>query len=200
MIIVLENINMIIVKKIVDFLMKYRYHIAGVCLILMVLFKINFSSIGMWSKYTNEPDSQNVIVGEARGVRSDEWLTQSSYMLGQAISEDGYQVHNKNIAQGKGNMLMISAPVSDVVEISRPLLWGFHILDAEHGFSFYWALKLVLLVLLSIEIVRKLTNKNNLLSLTGGLVLALAPAMMWWFSTAVVDGYIYGTAVIVLVG
>lgn len=189
-----------IIKKAVDFIIRYRYAIAGCIFILLVALKINFSSIGIWSDYVSEPDSQNVIFGKARAIRSDEWLTQSSFMLGQAVSEDGYQVHNKNIAQGQSNMLIISAPVTDIVEISRPLLWGFHIFDAERGFSFYWALKIVLLILLSIEIVRKITNKNNLLSLTGGIVLALAPAMMWWFSTAIVDGYIYGMAVVVLVG
>lgn len=189
-----------VLKKIVDFLVKYRYIIAGVFLVLIVMFKINFSSIGMWSQYMNEQDTSNEIVGEARGIRSDEWLTQSSFMIGQASSEK-YEVHNKKIAQGTSNMLMISAPVTDIVEISRPLLWGFHFLDVERGFSFYWGLKIVALVLVSMELIKRVSKKNNnLLVLIGGLVLAIAPPLMWWLSTAVVDGYIYGAAVIVLFG
>lgn len=188
-----------IMKKIVDFTMKYRYIIAAICLVLIVMFNVNFSSIGMWSQYMNEPDTKNEIIGKARAIRADEWLTQSSFMLGQATSEEGYNIYNKNIAQGTSNMLFISAPVSDILEICRPLLWGFHFLGVERGFSFYWGLKLVALVMVSIELVKKVTNKkDNLIPLVGGIVLAFAPPMMWWMSTAVVDGYIYGTAVIIL--
>lgn len=189
-----------VIKRIVDFLVKYRYIIAGFFLVLIIVFKINFSSIGMWSQYMNEQDTSNEIFGEARGIRSDEWLTQSSFMIGQASSEK-YEVHNKKIAQGTSNMLMISAPVTDIVEICRPLLWGFHFLDVERGFSFYWGLKIVALVLVSMELIKRVSKKNNnLLILTGGLVFAMAPPLMWWLSTAVVDGYIYGAAVIVLFG
>lgn len=186
------------IKKIVDFIMKHRYKIALIALVVLVLFNVNFASLNLWCDFLNEPEQQNVLIGKARGIRSDEWLTQSSFMIGQAISENGYEVHNQNVGQGNGNMLMISAAVSDIVEISRPLLWGFHFLDAEHGFSFYWVLKMIALVMVSIEIIKKFTKENNLLSLAGGLVLALAPAMVWWFSTAVVDGYIYGMALVVL--
>ena len=187
------------INKIADFIMKYRYLIAGIVLIIMVLFNINFSSLNMWTKYLNEPEENNVLIGYAREIRSDEWITQSPYMVGQANSSDGYNVHSSKVGQGTGNMLMISAPVNDIVEISRPLLWGFHFLDVEHGYSFYWSLKFIALIMLSIEIVKKVTNnKNSLLSIIGGFVLAVAPAMMWWASTAIVDGYIYGMAIVVL--
>ena len=189
-----------IMKKIFDFIMKYRYIIAGVFLVFMVIFKVNFSSIGMWSQYMNELDTSNEVWGEARGIRSDEWLTQTSFMIGQASSEH-YDVHNKNIAEGTSNMLMISAPVTDILELCRPLLWGFHFLSIERAFSFYWSLKLIALVLISIELVKMVIKKDNsLLAIVGGVVLAIAPPMMWWMSTAVVDGYIYGAATVVLFG
>lgn len=186
------------VKKAVDFIMKHRYIIAAIALVILVLFNINFSSLKVWCGYLNEPEQANVLIGKERGIRSDEWLTQSSFMIGQATSEDGFQVQNANVEGGNGNMLMTSAPVSDIVEISRPLLWGFHFLDAEHGFSFYWSLKMIALIMVSIEIIKKITKGDNLLSLAGGLLLGLAPAMVWWLSTAVVDGYIYGMAVVIL--
>lgn len=195
----IEKINNII-EKIADFIMKYRYIIALISLVLLVSLKINFSSIDMWCQYMNEPQTKSTILGKARAIRSDEWLTQTATMLGQAASEEGYGIHNKNIAQGTSNMLMVSAPVADIVAISRPLTWGFLLFGGEYGFSFYWVLKMIALLMVSIELVRKVTNKNNLLSLIGGIVLGIAPAMMWWLSTAVVDGYIYGGAVVILFG
>ena len=44
----------IVVKKII----KYRYYIAIVIFVLMVIFKINFSSLDKWIQYLNE-DTKN---------------------------------------------------------------------------------------------------------------------------------------------
>lgn len=185
-------------NQIAEFIIKYRYRIAGIVLVATVLLRINLASLSMWSSYVNEPDSKNVILGVARGIRSDEWLTQSCLMLGETKGEDAYQIYNTNIAQGNLNMLMITTPVKDIVSIGKPLIWGFLLLGTEFGYSFYWMLKIVLLLLVSIEFTMKITKKDNLLTLTGGLVLALAPAIMWWLSSAIADGYIYGMATIVL--
>lgn len=95
-------------------------------------------------------------------------------------------------------MLMVTAPVKDVLILAKPSLWGFLIFGAELGFSFYWMIKILAIILVSIEISLKITKKDNLLSLTGGLILALAPAMMWWFSSAIADGYIYGMGAVIL--
>jgi len=186
-----------LLKKIADNLIKYRYLLAVIILFILVLMQVNFSSIDMWATYMQEPEYANTIFGEARPIRSDEWLTQSPFMLGQTISDE-QNIHNENIAQGNMNMLMITSPIKDIVSISRPLTWGLLFLGEGYGFSFYWVLKVIALIMLSIEIMLKITKKDSLLSLTGGLMLGLAPAMMWWLSTAVVDGYIYGMAVVIL--
>ena len=81
-----------IIEKIADFIMKYRYLIAAIALVLLVALKINFSSVDMWCQYMNEPQTKAIILGKARAIRSDEWLTQSATMLGQSMSEDGYGV------------------------------------------------------------------------------------------------------------
>lgn len=188
------------VRKIVDFIIKYRYIIATVILVIGVLLKVNFSSTGIWSTYVNEPNTNNVIIGKARGIRSDEWVTQSAFMLGQTQGEDAYKIYNNNIAQGTFNMLMFMKPIKDITIIAKPLLWGFILFGQEYGFSFYWMLKMVALIMVSIELVRKITEKDNILSLVGGIILSLAPAIMWWFSSAIVDAYIYGLATILLFG
>ena len=185
-------------NTIAEFIIKYRYRIAGIVLVATVLLRINLSSISMWSSYVNEPDSKNIILGIARGIRSDEWLTQSPLMLGTIQGADAYKMYNENIGQGNLNILMMITPVRDIVSIGKPLMWGFILFRAELGFSFYWMLKIVLLFIVSLEFAIKITIKDYLLTLTGGLVLALAPAIMWWLSSAIADGYIFGMATIIL--
>ena len=149
-------------NKIAEILLKYRYQIAGVALVVLVLFKINMSSLEQWSGFVNEPESSNVLLGVSRGIRSDDWLVQSAIMLGQANSDNGYAMYNENIGQGKINLLMVSAPVADLVILAKPFLWGFLLFGAEYGFSFYWMLKIIALLLVSIEVARKITKKDNL--------------------------------------
>lgn len=187
-----------LLNKIASFMIKKRYIIALVILIVGVLFKINFSSINMWSEYVAEPEQNNVIIGKARGIRSDEWLTQSPLLLGEIKGEDAYQTYNKNIAQGNINMNMSNLPVLDILTLGKPLTWGYIFFDEEIGFSFYWMLKIVLLFLVSIEFVMKITKKDNLLTLVGGFILATAPAIMWWLSSAIADGYVFGMLTIIL--
>ena len=185
-------------NKVAEFIIKYRYRISGIVLIATVLLRINLASLSMWSSYVNEPDSKNIILGVARGIRSDEWLTQSSLMLGAMQGPDAYKMYNENIGQGNLNMLMMITPVRDIASIGKPLMWGFILFGEELGFSFYWTLKIILLLLVSIEFSMKITKKDTLLTLTGGIVLALAPAIMWWLSSAIADGYIFGMTTIVL--
>ena len=92
----------------VDKLFKYRYAIAGVVLIILVLFKINFSSMDAWRGFLGEAQEKSNIIGRARSVRSDEWLVQTPMMLAQAISENGYGIYNEHVAQGHINLLMTS--------------------------------------------------------------------------------------------
>ena len=187
------------VKKLLNYMIKYRYIIALIVFVILVLGKFNFSSVDVWCLYLNEPSEYySKIIGTERTIRSDEWLVQSPMFLAQTKAEDGPQIYNENYAGGNSNALITSAPAWDITNFCKPVNWGFLLFGTEYGFSWYWSLKFIMLIMVSLEIALKVSKKDNLLALTGALLLGLAPAMMWWFSTAVVDGYIYGTAIIVL--
>ena len=185
------------IEKVLDFIIKYRYQIAGIIFVLLVIFKINFSSLDQWSGFIGETDENIGIIGKSRAIRSDEWLVQSPIILGQTVRGE-FGTYNENIAQGNSNMIMATAPVLDITLISRPLTFGFLLFGVEYGFAFYWAFKIIALLMVSLELALKVTKKDKLLGLTGGLLLGLAPAMMWWMSTAIVDGFIFGGASIIL--
>ncbi len=186
------------IKKISNILLKYRYAIACVALILLVIFKINFSSIDRWCPFLGESEAKGTLFGQARAIRSDEWLVTSMINLGQTQNEEGLKIYNENIAQGNANMIMAAAPVWDITSIAKPFNWGYLLFGTEYGFSFWWSLKIVALIMVSLELAIKITKKDKVLSWTGAIILALAPTMMWWLSTAIVEGYILGTAVIIL--
>lgn len=185
-------------KKVLDYAIKYRYLIALILFVILVLGKINFSSVDVWCMYLNESEYESTIIGKERTIRSDEWLVQSPIFLAQTKAENGAQIYNENFAGGNSSALLTAAPAWDLSTLCKPATWGFLLLGTEYGFSWYWAFKFIMLIMVSLELALKVTKRDKLLSVTGALLLGLAPAMMWWFSTAVVDGYIYGTAVIIL--
>lgn len=186
------------IKKIIDFIIKKRYVIIPIIFIVCVLCKINLSSINMWSVFLNERDTTKNILGFSREIRADEWLVQSPLFLAQTKNEEGYSTKNEHIMQGNCNLLMNAAPVWHPATIAKPLTWGFLLFGTEHGFSWWWMLRIFLLLVVSFELARIITKKDNLLSLTGMLLLGIAPGIMWWLSTAIVDAYIWGCAIIVL--
>lgn len=186
------------IKKILDIIIKKRYIIIPIIFVICVIFKINFSSINMWSGFLNETDTAKNILGYSREIRADEWLVQSPLLLAQTKNEDGYTKTNKHIMQGNCNLLLNPVPVWDITTISKPLTWGFLLFGTEYGFSWWWMLRLLLLLIVSFELSRIISKKDNLLSITGALLLGLAPCLMWWFSSAIIDAYIWGIAIIVL--
>lgn len=188
------------IKKISEKLLKYRYPIALIILTLLVICKINFSSLDMWCSFLGEPEYRSTIFGKEKSIRSDEWLVTSMINLGQTKNEEGLKIYNENIASGNCNMIMTAAPVWDITSIAKPFNWGYLLFGTEYGFSFWWCLKIIALIIVSLELVLKITQKDKILSIAGAIILALAPTMMWWLSTAVVEGYILGLAVVVLFG
>ncbi len=164
-----------IVKKVIDFIIQKRFIIITIVFIIGVLCKIHLASTNIWANFIKEDGGAKNIIGISREIRSDEWLVQSPYFLAQTKNEDGYTERNDHIMQGNFNVLMNSGPVFDLCTIAKPLIWGFLLFGTDYGFSWWWMLRIVLLLLVSFEIMRIITKKDNLLSITGMFVLALAP-------------------------
>ena len=186
------------INKVINWIIEKRYIIITVIFVLCVICKLNLSSINIWKSFINEDGGYKPILGVARTIRADEWLVQSPTMLAQTLNKDGYAMYNSHIMQGHCNILMTGGPVFNYATIAKPLTWGFLLFGTEYGFSWWWMLRLMLLLVVSFEVARIITKKDNILTIAGTLMLAIAPGIMWWFSTAIVDAYIWGMAIIVL--
>lgn len=187
--------------NIVNIIIKWRFIIAIIVFGLCVALKIHGSSIGMWDDIVKEkinPKEETVIMGKNRPIRSDEWLVQSTYYFAQSMSEEYYPLINKNVTTSGQNMIMsYNAPVSDITVIGKPFNWGFLILGKEYGLSWYWAFKMIGLILLSYELAMILTRKNKVLSLVSAFWITYSPAVQWWFMQHVGDLVFFTIAIIV---
>lgn len=187
--------------KLLDYIVKFRYVIGLIIFIILVLFKIHGSSIGIWENIvTTKIDTKYTtnLIGKSRAIRSDEWEVQTPYYLSQAMSNKFYPVLNNSITLSGQNMIIsYNAPVMDISILSKPLNWGFLILGREYGLSWYWCMKIILLFLLSFEICIIITQGDKIISLLGASWITLSPAVQWWFMQHVGDLVFYMEAIVV---
>ena len=173
-------------KKLVDIFINYRYRIAAGIFILLVVLGINFSSLSTWESHTYE-ESHSIIFGEARSVRSDEWLVQTPWILSQY--HENFPAVNENIRVDGQNMLFMStkAPIEHISTIGNPYNWGYLFLPIEQGYSWHWILKLLLLLLISYEFLYIITKESRYVAFVGAFWIAFSPPIVWWFDTSIIE-------------
>lgn len=186
-------------NRVLTFFMKYRFIIYFVALIILVLCKVNFSSIGIWDSYipNDEQVNKSTVLGVPRSIRSDEWAVQTPFSLAQAMNADFYPRVNENIAGGQNMLMLYQTTVFDISLLGRPFNWGYILFGMDYGISWFWCLKLILLFVVSYEVALILTKKNPLLSFVGALWLTFSPPMSWWFNS-IVDIFIFGEAILII--
>lgn len=184
---------------VIDQIIRFRYIIGVLFLILIVALNLNGSSIGSWDKIVSERSDNketDVIFGKNREVRSDEWMVQTPFYFSQAESD--YPVVNKQYGKEGQNMIVAyNSPVKDLTIIGKPFNWGFLFLGKERGLSFYWGFKTIAMLLLSFELVMILTKRNKYLSLLGSFWITFSPSIQWWFMQHVGDLMFFTLAIMV---
>ena len=132
-----------VVKKIFDWIFKYRYWIALIIFILCIVFELSGSSIGAWGTFiqTDQTDD-GVIFGKSREIRSDEWAVLTPMTFSQSF--DGFNYFSNIIRANKTDVAMVYAlPIMNFIQIFQTvkqmislLQWGFvHIKEKNLWFQ-----------------------------------------------------------------
>ena len=103
---------------VLDLFLKLRYLIGVLVIVVIVTFNLNGSSLGVWDKYVSQRDDgkkTDVIFGQNREVRSDEWLVQTPFYLSQA--EEDFPLVNEDYSLNGQNMIIAyNSPVKDIAD------------------------------------------------------------------------------------
>ncbi len=188
-------------KKLYNFIYKKRYIIALIVLIALVLLGYSGSSINMYKMYIPSSEAENTeILGESKGIRSDEWAVNTPLSFSQNMDEEKTLPYTSSIVRGTDTDMytVIHAPVLDILTIGKPFTIGY-LFGNTAGLSFWWYGRLIALMLVSFEFCMIITNKKKLISLCGMLMISFAPAVQWWFSNFLPDLLIFGQLAIVMI-
>ena len=149
-------------------------------------FKLNGSSVGMYNQYfygTGFKDP-NLLLGQIRSIRSDEWMVGTPWTMAQA--RDNFAVNNDLYLAGQ-NFSLTDAPVKSWIAIFEPQHWAFFILPLEQAFAFKWWFKAFFLATAVYVLVMMLTGDDVPVSALAALSFVFSPFIQWWYSTSVTE-------------
>ena len=172
-------------------LFRFRWPLAGLLLVLLVAANVSGSSLHIWADYLGL-DENGVLLGKARGIRSDEWAVLTPFSASQEYN--GYQYFT-NIIRGTETDVFIvyGQPAWDIAELFRPFHWGYLLLGFSRGLSYFWNARLIALFMVSFEFGRFFTGDRRRLSLVYALMLTLSPFLQWWFAVnGLVEMLVFG--------
>jgi hypothetical protein len=125
-------------------------------------------------------ESTRPLLGTPKPIRSDEWAYHSPAILHQVHRATPFAVERS--ALGPDNAaLLANVPVWHFTTLFRPQFWGFFVLPASYGFSFYWQFKALLLLGGVFTLLLVLTGSSKL-ALLGALWYATSAFVQWTYS------------------
>jgi hypothetical protein len=152
-------------------------------IIVMTALNINGSSVGMYNRilYGQGYKDENLIFGQPRPIRSDEWLVLTPWTLSQAYVD--FNVQNDLYLGGQW-FSIADVPVRSWIAVFEPQNWAFIVLPVENAFAFKWWFKSFLLAISTYFLVMKLSKNQILISSLAALAFVFSPFIQWWYSSS----------------
>ena len=189
-------------SKALERIIFFRWLIAFLVFIILVISKIHFSSIGFYNEIfptvCNEKEAESYrIYGEHRAIRSDEWMVHTPKYFSQK-----YNNFNRYSKQGSiseiNSTLDYYSPTIGPELIGKPFNLGYIFFGNEYGLSFYFCMLEILLFMTAFEVFLILTKRSILVSFIGMLFVGFAPAMQWWLVPHITIVFVYAMALFCL--
>lgn len=151
-----------------------------------ITFKLHGSSIHSW--YHLYPSlfwkHEKPLIGEARSVRSDEWLVHTPAIISQSKNNPEFSTSNISFGSGKAPMLM-GLPTKHITTAFRPQYWGFFIFEIERAYAWWWAYRVFACILGVYLLTNFLVRGNNFLAFTASIWFFFSAFVQWWLSSGV---------------
>lgn len=185
------------IKKMYEWLHKYRYVIFIALFAFSVLNCFNGSSLGMFDNYFQTgkgSDFVSPVLGKARAIRSDEWMVNVPRLISAAYSNYG-QYNSLVRATTSTNLVASGGLMLDYAALRDPSSWGYYLFGSSFGLSYQWSYRFIFGFAIWYELFLILTNNKKLLSLFGTALVWFSTFNLWW---SIVTQLITGPAIVVL--
>jgi hypothetical protein len=157
----------------------------------LVALDLNGSSIANLGKPW---DDSSVVAGDARWIRSDEWIIQTPNSVGNV--RRGLPVEPWfGLVQVRQPVVTLGAPSKYWAETMRPQNWGYFF-DDDRGLAWHWWFSFLAGLVGLYALLQVVLRRSVILSAALAVVGAMTPYSGWWSapSTAMLLGYATGAA------
>lgn len=131
-----------------------------------------------WGSFGTGSDP-DLLAGMPRGVRSDEWLVQSSWILSQVAQ--GFPQVNQTLPGGMDATIQNDLPVLDWSTLFRPHVWGFFVASVDQGMAWRWWLPAVAVLVSCYAFVVTLLPRRPVTAALLAFAVVFSPVLQWWF-------------------
>jgi hypothetical protein len=148
---------------------------------IVVAAGITGSSSGYYYSSVSEGTDPNLIIGEPRAIRSDEWNIGTPLSIGQV--QQGLPEVNRSLPGGQDAAIPMDLPRRDWSVIFRPHHFGHLILPLDSAFSWAWWIPLAVMLIAAYQFVVTVLPRRPELAALAAIGLGTAPFFQWWFQT-----------------
>jgi hypothetical protein len=172
-------------------------------LALVVVFAVGVAadlhgySLAAWHAHIDDSPAEEVLLGEARPIRSDDWGVQIPLGLAQLSHDPPHPAVNSNIGWGQDMLVPLQSPVAHGAILFRPALWGYFV-GADTGLAWMWWFELFGLIGVWSCVFVWVGRGRTALACAAAVFLAYSPFFQFWSLNAA-PGVIF-TGLIVLGG
>lgn len=145
----------------------------------LVALRVHGFSISAWHVLVDGSPPAEILVGEARPIRSDDWKVQLPLAFAQAAHEPRFPRMNDRIGLGQSSLLPIELPVADPLVVFHPTMWGFFLGD-DVGMAWLWWSRALGLFAAWTAVFHVVTRGRLALSAAGAAGLACSPFFQFW--------------------
>ena len=161
-------------------LLKMRWLIGVIFILFCTILEIHGSSISFYADILGHSELNDIILGEYRPIRSDEWVVFTPFAFSQYFNN--FSFISDIVRAAPTNMFMTyGQAVWYPAIIFRPAQIAYLFLDQGSGLAFFWMSRLTILFLVSFEFARLIIKVNEKYSFIYAIMVAFAPFTQWWF-------------------
>lgn len=164
--------------KIYSFDLRVVTLLVALVSVICVSSEFNTYSLAVWRSYLDGSPAQEIMVGQARPIRSDDWVLDLPLALSQLKSPQPFSTVNPNIGIGQQMFVPFKTPAYSSVLLFRPSVWGFF-LGPDIGISWMWVF-MVLGLFYSSFLLLKVITENAFLTFWGSIVVTTSPYFLAW--------------------
>ncbi|MHB9138171.1 MAG: DUF7657 domain-containing protein [Victivallaceae bacterium] len=150
------------------------------CFFAAMLFSgLHGYSIPFWRDYVDGSAKEDILLGKAIVIRSDDWSVEVPMMLAQLSHNPKYPMVNENIGTGMNMLTHSKLPVKHVLTVFRPAAWGFFA-GADFGLAWTWWTMVLGLFYVFFLVFMIISRNDFYLSLLGSLFLLFSSFFQFW--------------------